>query len=416
MGIDRISVIRAYVDTRAAHRELRTREAIRRRQERLWRAFAPIVARTPALFELAGQPLDRFPIVRPRDVRDGFEAWNTLGLTAGRAREAAMDAEHGGPGEAAPGVSAGFSTGTSGAPGVFLASRAERARYLGQALAKLLPWDGLIRPRRIALCLRADSALYREVTNAGPFRFRFLRLNAPCDELKRELASFAPHVFIAPSHVLAELAREGFRLDALQQLFYGAEPMGEAEQGWVAAALGRRPEPIYQATEGFLGAACRHGTLHLNEDSLVIERAPVPGVNRFCPIVTDLRRTTQAMVRVQLDDLLEPLDGPCPCGSALLAVRGVEGRMDDLWRWGEAVVTPRDVETALSQAVGPETDWRAVGAATGVHIEIDAVHATTATAAVQTMLERRGVHRPVGASPRTPLEGSKRRRVRWRGD
>lgn len=413
MSIDRLGALRAYLGTRRAQARLRTRADIVRRQEKLWREFAPVIARMPALAHLAGAPLERFPVVTPHEIRARFADWNTLRLGSELANAAAADAERGGPGDVTPGVSAGFSTGTSGTRGVFLASRAERAQYLGQALAKLLPWDGLLKRRRIALCLRADSALYRDVRNAGPFQFHFIQLGASLDKMKRELATFDPHVFVAPSHVLAALSRSNIGLKNLERVFYGAEPMSDAERDWIASEIGVRPDPIYQATEGFLGAACQQGTLHLNEDTLVIERAPVAGTNRFVPIVTDLRRTTQAMVRVQLDDLLEPVDAPCPCGSALPAVRGVEGRVEDLWRWNDVVIAPREVEDAVSRAVGVDTDWRAVASANEVLIEIDA-HADAAMSAVEMLLAARGVKRAVGAAAMTPMEGFKRRRVRWR--
>jgi putative adenylate-forming enzyme len=442
MGIDRLAVLKAYLDTRRA--PVRSRADIEQRQAKLWREFAPVVARTPALAAHAGKPLDQFPVVTPADLRDRFDQWNTLGITREAAHAAAADAERGGSGEVAPGVSAGFSTGTSGTRGVFLASAQERARYLGQALAKLLPWDGLFRPRRIALCLRADSALYRDVSNAGPFRFRFIGLATPLPKISAELATFAPHILIAPSHILAGLARMTTKGDVppprLQRLFYGAEPMGDEERSWIDQTLGARPDPIYQATEGFLGASCRHGNLHLNEDSLIIERMPVPGTNRFQPIVTDLRRTTQPMVRVLLDDLLEPLNEPvrepvsgdvreqvrgpvreavraplreaCVCGSAHAAVRGVEGRVRDLWRWGAVAVTPRDVETAVAGALGADAEWRAVGAPDGVVVEAAGADVRAAEA-VRAMLAQLGASVHVQAAVLREMEGPKRQRVRW---
>ncbi len=415
MSIDRFTVLKAYLGTRQAHRRLRTRDDIERRQAKLWQAFAPVISRTPALSALAGSPLQSFPVMTPRDVRERFNDWNTLGLMRAIAHAAAEEAERGGAGKVAPGVSAGFSTGTSGSRGIFLANREERARYLGQALAKLLPWDGLLRPRRIALCLRADSALYRDVKNAGPFQFRFFELARPVGDWIGELEEFDPHVFIAPSHVLAELSgrtEDQLELPSLQRLFYGAEPMGDDERVWVERQLGMRPDPIYQATEGFLGASCRYGTLHLNEDSLIIERTPVAGTNRFMPIVTDLRRTTQPMVRVQLDDLIEVMDEPCLCGSPLLAVRGVEGRVRDVWRWGGVVVAPRDVVTAVVMAVGPAVEWRAVAGPSGVVIEA-ATNAQAAAAALTTLLQQRGVAQGVTVAPLTAPSGFKRQRVRW---
>jgi len=411
MGIDRLRVLGAYLWARRCQSRGMSRERLALRQQKLWRQFAPVIARTPALAHLAGKKLEAFPVVRPDEIRRDFERWNTLGLSKPAAEAAAAEAEAGGSGEVVAGVSAGFSTGTSGARGVFLASADERAQYLGQALARLLPWDGLLRRRRIALCLRADSALYRDVGNAGPFEFQFFGLGTPLTEVAQDLSVFDPHVFVAPSHVLAGLARAGARLRSLQRMFYGAEPMGAREGDWIGERIGVRPDPIYQATEGFLGAACAHGTLHLNEDTLIIERQAVPGTDRFQPIVTDLRRTTQPMVRVLLDDLLQARDVPCPCGSPLASVEPVEGRVGDLWRWGDVVIAPREVEAAISDAVGASVDWRAVGASRQVTVEIDGAMAEPATSAVSSMLRQRGVHVSVVAVALGPMIGFKRRRV-----
>ncbi|RYD91583.1 MAG: cell division protein FtsA [Sphingomonadales bacterium] len=411
MGIDRLRVIRAYVAARRYQARGMTREGLERRQRKLWRDFAPVIARTPALAHLTGKPLEDFPIVRPEEIRRDFARWNTLGLSKLAAEAAAAEAESGGSGEVVAGVSAGFSTGTSDVRGVFLASADERAEYLGQALARLLPWDGVLRRRRIALCLRADSALYRDVGNAGPFAFRFFGLGVPVPELQRELAAFDPHVFVAPSHVLAALARAGERVRSLERVFYGAEPMGALERAWIGTQIVVRPDPIYQATEGFLGAACIHGTLHLNEDTLIIERQPVAGTDRFQPIVTDLRRTTQPMVRVLLDDLLQARDAPCPCGSPLASVEPVEGRVGDLWRWGDVVIAPREVEAAVSGAVGADVDWRVVGGTRQVTVEIDRAMADRAVEAVRALLRERAVDLPVADAALGPMAGFKRRRV-----
>ncbi|WP_439477496.1 cell division protein FtsA [Brevundimonas sp.] len=413
MRTDRLAVLRAWLGARWSRWSLRTPSDVARRQARLWRAMAPVIARTPAVSALAGRPLAEFPVMRPEALRDGFDAWNTLGLTRAGAEAAALAGETGGSGEVRPGVVAGFSSGSSGRPGLFVTSPAERAGWVGHILARLLAAEALLRPTRIALCLRADNRLYGDVASAGPFRFLFVGLNVAAPERFERLRAFAPDILIAPTQVLADLARRTDGPWPLRRLFYGAEPMGEAERGWIAAALGVRPDPIYQATEGFLGAACRLGTLHLNEDVLIIEREPVAGTNRFLPIVTDLRRTTQPMIRVRLPDLLEPLPAPCPCGSPLTAVHPIEGRLEDLWRWPGAVICPRQVETAVSAALGPEPDWRVVATRGGVTVEADPDRVEAARSAVATLLAEHGVDVPITARGRPVQDGIKRRRVRW---
>ncbi|HWE46782.1 MAG TPA: cell division protein FtsA [Caulobacteraceae bacterium] len=413
MATDRSAILRAWAEARVTHPH--NPVSIAARQHRLWRKMKPVLARTPALADLAGRPLEDFPIIDAHAMRADFDAWNSLGLTHDAVERAAQFSEVGGEGEVAPGVVAGFSTGSSGERGVFLTSRTERAEYLGHILARLLPADALMRRRRVALCLRADNQLYRDVRGAGPIEFRFFGLDITPDAL----ADFAPNILIAPSGVLADLARKvrsgSASLPVFERVFYGAEPMDEVERGWIASALGARPDPIYQATEGFLGATCKHGLLHLNEDVLIVEREPVPGTTRFRPIVTDLRRTTQPMVRVRLDDLLEPIDALCPCGSSRQPVRGVEGRISDLWRWGDAVVTPREVADAVSRSMGAACDWRAIASDTQVRLEVvKEADAAQAAGALQSVLRRRQVEIPVMVAPFAAQAGSKRRRVTWR--
>lgn len=413
MQADRLAVLRAWLGARWSGWTLRTPADVARRQARLWRAMTPVIARTPAVSALAGRPLADFPVIHPGALREDFDAWNTLGLTRAETGAAALAGETGGSGEVRPGVVAGFSSGSSGRPGLFVTSAAERADWVGHILARLLPADALLRPTRIALCLRADNRLYGDVETAGSIRFLFVGLDVPAPQRFERLRAFAPDVLIAPPQVLTDLARRTERSWPLRRLFYGAEPMGDAERGWIGAALGVRPDPIYQATEGFLGAACRFGTLHLNEDVLIIEREPVPGTDRFLPIITDLRRTTQPMIRVRLPDLLQPLATPCPCGSPLTAVHPVEGRLEDLWRWPGTVICPREVEAAVSAALGPDQDWRAVASTDSVTVEADPDRVEAAKTAVATLLATRRVEVPVIAGGRPVRDGVKRRRVRW---
>ena len=369
----------------------------------------PTIRRTPALAHLAGRPLSEFPVVRPQDIRGDFARWNTLGLGLEEAEAAADANERGEPGEVRPGVAVGFSTGSTGRRGLFVSTALERGAYLGHALARLLPASVLLKPLRIALCLRAGNRLYSDVEQAGRVRFRFFGLQPD----RAALEAYEPQVLIGASQVLAHLARAGGGVRPAR-LFYGAEAMGERERAWIATRLGVRPDPIYQATEGFLGCACRFGTLHLNEDVLAVEFAPTHAPGCFQPIVTDLRRTSQPMVRVLLDDLIEPLETPCPCGSPRLAIRGVAGRVQDLWTWGKTVVTPREVTEAIETAVSPDARWLAGASADGVRLEIEAEQAGAATRALGDLLRRRGVAADISAMALSTPDRPKRRRVRWR--
>lgn len=413
MAPDRIAILRAWWATHRRRPRLRTRADIERLQVAGWARMAPALRATPALREFAGRPLSDLPVVSAAEVRGEFGRRNAAGLSEADARRAATDAETGGSGLLAGGMVAGFSTGSLGPPGLFLASRAERADYVGKALATLLP-GSILKSWRIALVLRADSALYRGVEQAGRFRFRFWGLGEGNASRAAAIATFDPHLLIAPAHVLADLARraeaDGLRLPALRRVLAGAEPLGAGERSWIAGALQAPVDPIYQATEGFIGASCRRGTLHLNEDWMIIEEEPL-GRGRFSPILTDLARTTQPVVRQRLDDVLFRRESPCPCGSPLLAIERVEGRVADIWRFGDVSVFPGEVEDAVERALGPRSQWSAAQVSGG-GVEVWVPEAEAAARAVSELLSSVGVQAPIScehAPPPAPM--LKRRRV-----
>ncbi|MBS0295155.1 MAG: cell division protein FtsA [Proteobacteria bacterium] len=420
MSLDRrLRIASAYMRTRLEARRLTDRKALAAHQQRLWRRLAPTLARTPALASLAGRPLADFPVVEPAEARADFAAWNSLGLDEASARAAAEAAERGEAPAQGRGFDAGFSTGSSGGErGLFVTTAHERDEYLGASLGKLIPPMRLLRPLRVALILRAGGSLYSDVTGAG-VRFLHLGLDESAETQLQILKAFDPTHLVAPPHVLASLARELERRvswrPALDRLFYGAEPIGRREAVWLAQAFGRAPQPIYQATEGFLGAPCAHGTLHLNEDSLIIEQEPFEGSDRWRPVITDLRRTSQPMVRVRLDDLLQTRREPCPCGSAHLAVEPVEGRVGDVWRFPGVLVFPREVDDALEAALGPSERWTAWGSPQGVTLSAATLSLRDLGAtALRGLLQTRGVVIPIRTAPEPdPPFGPKRRRVRW---
>lgn len=352
----------------------RSSAGLARRRERLWRGFQPALRRTPALAAYAGRPLRDFPVTEVAALRADYGLWNSLGCSHDDLHAAALDAEAGGSGEVRRGVVAGYSTGTGGARGLFVASASERADYIGQILARALPAATLLKPMRVALMLRANSRLYSD-SAGGRRAFLHLPLDLTAAEAAARLAAFSPTVLIAPASRLLQLATvaaEGrLALPALTRLFYGAEPMGAAERAWVADRLGERPDPIYQATEGFIGAACPRGALHLNEHSLEIELEPVAGTQGYRAILTDLRRVSQPVVRVRTDDYLELDPDGCGCGYAGRVIRPVAGRVTEIWRYRGRVVTPNQVSDAMDRLLPPPAAWQAIAAADHVELRLD---------------------------------------------
>jgi len=340
------SFLSAFTDARNSPSWARAR--LERRQQALWRKVP--LGDYPALKAFAGKPLSDLPIVDTAQYRERFAEFNRYGLTLEAATAAAEAAETGQPHGLPDGLRAGLSTGTSGGQrGVFMTSPEERSRYMGSLLGKLMPLTTLLKVRRVALSLRAGNDLYQPAI--GP-RVGFFPLTPDHGPLVEAIADFAPDVVIAPPQLLLSLAEAG-KPRGCTRIFYGAETLNDTERAFITARLGVRPDPIYQATEGFLGAPCHLGTLHLNEDSLIIERDDLIGA--FRPIVTDLRRRTQAVVRLRLDDLLKPV--ACACGSEQLAVRAC-GRLPDAWNIdARTMFWPDEIEAYIAPHIAPSRRW-----------------------------------------------------------
>lgn len=381
-----------------------------RRRAHLWQRLQPALRRTPAFQPFAGGKLSDFPVITPLQMREDYQAYNSMGFSDHGLRAMAARSEAGAPVHLSDPV-AGYSTGTSGTRGVFLASEAERARYLGQSIARLLPSAAMMIGARIVLFLRANSALYSDV-HGSLSHFKYFPLEGPLQDRVRKLEDFSPSILIAPSHVLAGLAERGVKLGKLRRCFYGAEPMGEAERAWIEGRLGVRPDPIYQATEGFLGAACSMSRLHLNDHDLEIELHPVAGTAGFQPIVSDMHRSSQPIVRVMLDDFVETDDQICPCGFAGRTILPPQGRVDDLWRFPGRVLTPGMVVNAMEDILGPQTHWHAQAAPTGIRLFAERSGTAPGLAeALKTKLQLAVPVHVVAEAPVSPFP--KRRRVRW---
>ncbi|GAT73252.1 putative adenylate-forming enzyme [Microbacterium sp. HM58-2] len=315
-------------------RPLRTRAAVERRQRRLLRRHLRFLGRRSPYFRglLATRGLMELPVMDKSVMMAHFDEMNTVGVRRDEALALAIANERSRDFDADLGKnSVGLSSGTSGHRGLFVVSEAERDAWVGTVLARTLPRRRLL-GHRIALFLRADNSLYESVGSRA-VSFSYFDVYADMDENVDRLQAYRPTILVAPPSVLRLIARaaEDGRLDAMPERVYAvAEVLEIADERRIATAL-RQPflHQLYQCTEGFLAHTCDHGVLHLNEDSVLFEREEL-GEGRFTPIVTDLRRRAQPIVRYRLGDVLRTRATPCACGSALTAIERIEGREGDI--------------------------------------------------------------------------------------
>lgn len=333
-----IIAAREYIRTKYG-RSWRSREALERWQQRqVMKHLGRIRQCSPFFRERMGELPDEqwrgMPVMDKSLMMEHFDALNTVGIRKEEAFAMALAAEE--SRDFTPewnGITVGMSSGTSGNRGLFLVSPQESMAWAGAMLAKALPGSVLAR-ERIALFLRANSNLYGSVSKRR-LQFAYFDLLDPLEEQVKRLNTYAPTLLVAPPsmlRMLAEQLEQGLLAIRPRKIFAVAEVLDPLDEAIISASFQQIVHQIYQCTEGFLGITCGHGTLHLNEDLVFIEKEWLDKRERkFTPIITDFRRMTQPIIRYRLDDVLTERNEPCPCGSPFTALERIEGRHDDMF-------------------------------------------------------------------------------------
>lgn len=381
----------AFARIRLLQARLRSRPAIDSHQDRACARLVSAARSTIPYYRDKGPAFGDLPVIDKAVQQARFHEFNRPGITLDEA-VAALAAGR----DTVRGHFVGQSTGTSGNRGRFVISPAERFAWLGTIVAKTLP-DALVRRRRVALALPGFSSLYKSASSGSRIRLAFFDLALGVDSWREDLVAFAPEVLVAPPKMLRRLAEDGV-LGGVEP-FSGAEVLDPIDREIVERASGRRVREIYMATEGLFAVGCRHGTLHLAEDVVRFEFEDVPGRGLVVPIVTDLVRRVQPMIRYRMNDLLELSGTGCPCGSPFQAVARIHGRMDDVFEFdtprGRVMATPDVLRNAVVDSDARVRDYRVVQKADGrVAIELDEalpaeVH-VKARSAVERVLARLG--------------------------
>lgn len=310
-----------------------------------------------------------FPPIDKATMMANFDDLNTVGIDRERAFNLAIESEV--TRDFSPtiaGYTIGLSSGTSGNRGLFLVGKSERNIWAGTILAKALP-SSIFTPECIAFFLRANSNLY-ETVQKQRIRFEYFDLLTPVEEHLDRLTKVAPTILVAPPSLLRLLATAKVqgKIDiAPAKIIAVAEVLEPVDENYISDCFDRPIHQIYQCTEGFLASTCEYGTLHLNEDMLVIQKEYIDrDLGKFVPIITDFNRQTQPIIRYRLDDILTERRSPCPCGSVLTALESIEGRCDDIF-WlpsltGEKSIPvfPDFIRRAIMTASAAIAEYRAV--------------------------------------------------------
>ena len=357
--VDRLKVLKYYLYYKY-RRPFSDRQALERWQKKKLKKHMEYVAEHSELYR-GMRSLEEYPVADKSFMMEHFDALNTVGIKREDAEAFAVRAER--DRNFVPklqGVTVGLSSGTSGRRGIFLVSDEEKVRWAGYILAKFLP-GSILGSYDIAFFMRADSNLYQAVSSKN-IRFHFFDIYRDMDEHKKRLEAQKPDILVGQPSLLLMLAAEMERgkLHISPQIVISIAEVLEREDEVYLKKVFRQEmiHQVYQCTEGCLAATCSHGTLHLNEDIVRIEREYLDTC-RFIPIVTDFERKAQPVIRCRLNDILVERKAPCGCSSPFLALEKIEGREDDMFSFldeqgKEKMIFPDFIRRCVLFAAGDE--------------------------------------------------------------
>ena len=326
-----------YYRTIFLKKHIHSREQLIAHQNRQFQTLArQHLPRSPYYKQYIGKPLNEWPVSNKQIMMDHFDEINTVGIKKERALAVALNAET--SRDFSPlinNISVGLSSGTSGKRGLFLASPRERDAWAGIMLANLLP-HGFRTQERIALFLRSNNQLYTTLNKSRKIQFHFFDLLADFDQVFPALNKINPTILAAPASVLLALAKQKHRLTIRPtKLLAVAEVLEKQDEDFISHAFQQQISQIYQCTEGFLAISDKYNNrLMMNEMYLIIEKERIDDT-RFVPIITDLMRRTQPIIRYRLDDVLIEKK---PTG-VFTELLGIEGRLGDVCYGKKGVLT-----------------------------------------------------------------------------
>ena len=210
----------------------------------------------------------------------------------------------------------------------------------------------LPRPRLASIMAPDAKHMTWRVTQSmgnGPYRRLALPVTDPLPGLVRALNDFRPDYLAAYPSVASLLALE--QLDgrlriAPTRVTTSSEVCTPEMRGHIRAAWDVEPHEIYGATDGLWGSTCAHHNLHFAEDFTIVE------VEDERLLITNLFMRTQPIIRYEITDIVRVDDAPCPCGSPFRTIRAVEGRSDDILRFGDVALHPIHLRSPMARLGG----------------------------------------------------------------
>ena len=320
------------------------------------------------------------------------------------------------------------SGGSSGLRGIFVQTLGEYADFAATILRRIVPAggpppEGLVIGMVSAGSPVHSSGLAAATATAPPVRMIPVPAALPTAEIVSRLNAAQPPILMGYAAKLAELAREqrdGRLKLSLRSVISNSEALGPAERTAIGEAFGVPVIDLFVSTEGLVGHTEPGGAVFtFASDTCIAECVdddgrPVPvGLPSAKVLLTNLHNLTQPLIRYELTDRFTQA---APAAGGFLRA-SVDGRADDLFRYGAASVHPFVIGAVLARAAAVrEFQVRQTDRGADVTAVVDgAADLAALSAAVQDALRQAGLPGPqvmirrVDALDRDPLTGKARR-------
>lgn len=286
------------------------------------------------------------PTTNKKVMMENLTKFNTVGLTKKEILKFCLEVEKSRDfSKRLRGMSVGMSSGTSGNKGVEITTPREE-KYLKAVLFARFPFPNKEK-LNIAFILRVSSPAFN-INSFGNKLTYVSQLNS-IEEIISELEKINPNIISAPSSMLEILAKEyekgNLKIKPKIIVSY-AEILYPETKKHLERVFRCNIHQIYKCTEGAIAISCEKGNLHINEDLVAVQTFNSDGTltehGRPCHkmIITDLHKTSQPIIRYELNDIITISKKSCSCGSHFRVIEKIQGRSDDLF-WGKQSVNGR---------------------------------------------------------------------------
>jgi putative adenylate-forming enzyme len=277
------------------------------------------------------------PTTNKKMMMDSLADFNTVGLSKEDILNFCLEVEKSRDfSRRLKGLSIGMSSGTSGNKGIEITTPREE-NYLRAALFARFPFPEKEK-LNLAFILRVSSPAFN--INTFGHKLTYISQLNSIEEIINQLEKINPNIISAPPSMLKILAHElekgSLRIKPKALVSY-AEILYPETRDYLKKVFNCRINEIYKCTEGPIAISCKNENLHINEDLVAVQTfnsdgSPTePGKPCYKMIITDLHKTSQPIIRYELNDVITISKEPCSCGSHFRVIENIQGRSDDIF-------------------------------------------------------------------------------------